>query len=194
MSTFTRETARWARTLHIYISLVGFLMFGFFAVTGILLNHDSFGFDQTNSTQKKISLPVEIARVGDQAAVAAALQDALGMRLSVTQYNARPDEIDATMAGPGQRAQVAIHRQDGAAEVTLESRGMAGRLADLHKGAESGGVWRAVLDAVSVLLAVSSLTGLIIVMSLPRRRKWGLFAASAGTVAAGLAYLIWVPK
>ncbi len=45
MKHAVREVARWGLTLHIYISMTGFLLVLFFAVTGLTLNHDNFGLD-----------------------------------------------------------------------------------------------------------------------------------------------------
>ncbi len=90
--------------------------------------------------------------------------------------------------------QAVIHAADGTADVTYESRGVAGLLADLHKGAESGPMWRATLDTISVMLGFSSLTGIIMLLALPKRQRLGLLAATAGTVIIVLIYVVWVPR
>jgi hypothetical protein len=194
MSDLSREIFKWARTFHIYISLLGFLMFLFFAVTGIALNHDSFGFDKPQATTTQVKLPLAVLKTGDQNAIASSLRDAANIRMPVSQYSAQPDEIDVAFAGPGKRVQAVINPSDGTANLTIESRGLAGILADLHKGAESGAVWRSILDAISVLLGLSSLTGLIMLLTLPKRQRLGLIAATAGTIAVLLIYAIWVPR
>jgi hypothetical protein len=194
MSDLSRGIFKWARTLHIYISLLGFLMFLFFAGTGIMLNHDSFGFDKPQSTTVQVQVPVAVVRAGDRDAIVKSLQDAAHVRMPVSQFSAQADEIDVALAGPGKRVQAVIHPADGSADVTIESRGLAGLLADLHKGAESGAVWRAILDGVSVMLGFSSLTGLIMLLALPKRQRLGLLAATAGTVAVVLIYIVWVPR
>ena len=194
MNGFSREALKWARTIHIYISMIGFLMFLFFAGTGIVLNHDSFGWDIGRTSEAQVSLPGNVVFAGDQAAVVKALRLAAAVTLPLAQYNAQPDDIEATFAGPGKRTQALIDRRNGIARITVEDRGPAGVLADLHKGAASGKAWKVIMDGVSVLLGVSSLTGLVMILALPKRRRWGIFAAAAGTVGSVVGWWIWVPR
>jgi len=194
MSDLSRGVFKWARTLHIYVSLLGFLMFLFFAVTGVILNHDSFGFDRVESTVAQVRLPVAVVKAGDRDAIVNGLRQAASVHMPVSQFSAQGDEITVAFAGPGKRVQAVIHAADGTADVTYESRGWAGLLADLHKGAESGAMWRAVLDVISVMLGFSSLTGIIMLLALPKRQRMGLLAATAGTVLIVLIYAVWVPR
>jgi uncharacterized protein len=194
MSDLSRGVFKWARTLHIYVSLLGFLMFLFFAVTGITLNHDSFGFDKVQSTTAQVKLPLAVVRTSDQGTIVNGLREAANVHMPVSQYSAQGDEINVAFAGPGKRVQVVIHAADGTADVTYESRGWAGLLADLHKGAESGPMWRAFLDTISAMLGFSSLTGIIMLLALPKRQRMGLLAATAGTVIIILIYVVWVPR
>jgi hypothetical protein len=73
-------------------------------------------------------------------------------------------------------------------------RGLVGKLDDLHKGLESGDVWSGVIDITALLLMGSSLTGIITLLSLPRRRARALAAGAIVWAALILVYLIWVPK
>jgi hypothetical protein len=192
MSSWSREALKLARNIHIYVSLLGFLMFLFFAGTGILLNHDSFGMDVARTSERQVTLP--LASAGNRDALVHSLRTAAGIALPLTQYNAQADDIEATFTGPGKRVQALIDRKSGAVRITEEDRGLAGRLADLHKGAAAGGVWRAILDGVSILLGVSSLSGIVMLIGLPKRRRMGLLLAAAGTVTAVVGWLVWVPK
>lgn len=194
MSTWTRDTLKWARNIHIYVSLIGFLMFLFFAGTGILLNHDSFGMDVARTSEREATLPVALARAAEKDAVVQSLRAVAAVTLPLTQYNAQPDDIEVTFTGPGRRIQALVDRKTGAVRITDENRGLAGQLADLHKGAASGAVWKAILDGVSILLGVSSLSGIVMLIALPKRRRTGLLLAAAGTVTAVVTWLIWVPK
>jgi hypothetical protein len=194
MSAFTREAMKWARTLHIYFSLLGLSMFVFFALTGNMLTHDSFGLDQVQSHMTETMLPPGITQSGDQAAVVRQLRSSVGINLPVTNYTTDTDQIEATFAGPGKRVQARISRQDGSTELVFESRGFVGIIADLHKGAETGWVWRGVMDVVSVWLVLSTITGFLMLLSLPKRRRLGLIFASLATVAAAMTYVFYVPR
>lgn len=186
MSAWTREAVKLARTLHIYISLLGFLLFVFFGVTGVLLNHDSFGLDRVQRTVTAFRLTV--APGASRSAVIEQVREIHRIRLPATQASGTADDFEVTFAGPGRRVQVSLRRGEG--EITTESRGWAGVINDLHKGADSGQWWRWVLDASSVLLAASSVTGVILLLSLPKRRAWGLVALAAGSVVVLAVYVV----
>jgi len=190
---FRREAIKWSRTLHIYLSLSAFSMFLFFAVTGVMLTHDSFGLDQVQTTMATHTLPVAIAKSGDRSAIVDAVRRAFGIRLPLTQFTVSDDEIEVTFAGPARRAEVVIQRGDGIAEASFDSRGFVGLMADLHKGAETGWVWRGVLDVVSVWIGLSSISGMIMLLALPKRRRLGLIIAVVGALFALTAYTVYVP-
>src|SRR4249920_261957 len=42
MNQAHRQALRWARTLHVYLTLFGFVLLLFFAVTGFMLNHENW--------------------------------------------------------------------------------------------------------------------------------------------------------
>jgi hypothetical protein len=91
---------------------------------------------------------------------------------------------------PGDRAQVRIDRKTGKGELHRERRGWIGAAADLHKGAATGPVWRLLMDLTCLWIAVSTITGFLMVLSLPKRKAWGLISVAAGTVAAIAAYVL----
>jgi hypothetical protein len=189
-----REAAKWARTLHIYFSLLGLSGFLFFALTGIMLTHDSFGLDQMTAETKQISLLKDVAKHGDQTKIVNLLRSSATITLPLVNYAEDSDQIEATFAGPGRRTQARISRDDGSTELVLESRGWIGIIADLHKGAETGWIWRFIMDVVSAWLILSTITGLWMLMTLPKRRVLGLILATAATVASALAYGFIVPR
>ncbi len=55
-------------------------------------------------------------------------------------------------------------------------------------------MWKWIIDLTAVLLTISSLTGIVTLISLPRRRKLGLAAGLTGAVALAVIYFVWVPK
>ncbi len=190
-----RHVARWGLTLHIYLSMAGFLLVLLFAVTGFTLNHDDFGMSEPRDTMLTITVPRDLMGQADQAAIVASLRAKLAAAPStVSSYHADPDEIDVTFTAPGRRTQVAINRLDGTAQVDAETRGLMGRLGDLHKGLDTGSVWRWTIDVTAILLTISALTGIVTLLTLPRRRRTGLMAGAAGIVALLVIYFFFVPK
>lgn len=194
MLDLKREILKWSRTIHIYLSLSAFFMFLFFAVTGVMLTHDSFGMDQMVATNGTGKIPADVAMKGEQAAVEAAVRSAFHVSIPLVNFNPSEDEIEITFAGPARRAQVFIHRDSGEAEATFEDRGFVGLMADLHKGAETGWAWRYLLDVVSVWIALSSITGVIMLLAMPKRRALGLIFGVLGGLITIAAYAVYVPR
>jgi len=89
---------------------------------------------------------------------------------------------------------VTINRKDGRAEIEKESRGLLGRLGDLHKGFDSGNVWYWTIDVAAVLIVVSGLTGIVTLLALRHRRRMGFLIGGLGVLTVLVIYEIWVPK
>ena len=66
-------------------------------------------------------------------------------------------------------------------------------LNDLHKGRDSGRGWSVVIDVSAVLLTLVSLTGLLLLFFVYKRRVSGLILAAAGGVVCWLAWVRYVP-
>ncbi len=64
---------------------------------------------------------------------------------------------------------------------------------DLHKGRDTGSTWKWLIDASAVLLSLVSLTGLMLIVFLYKRRTAGLSAAAIGLLLCLLLYRFVVP-
>jgi uncharacterized protein len=179
-----------ARTLHIYISLLGFLLFGFFALTGVMLTHENFGLDKARVSSKKLSFP----RIEGESreALIERVRNSAGEGRALVSANGAGNEWEFTFAGPGKR--ITVNLRGDQMEVQGEDKGWAGTLGDLHRNADSGPLWKWVLDIGSVLLGLSSLSGVILIVTLPKRRALGLLAMAAGTILVLLVYAFGVPS
>lgn len=186
MSAIQREFMRWSRTLHIYVSLLGFSLFLFFALTGVQLTHESFGMDEAKLSEQIVKLPLAVAQAAQREQVLAELK----IGLAVERYEVRDKEIEISFLGPGERAQLRIARDTGHGDLHRERRGWVGALADLHKGAATGWLWRLLMDLTCAWIVVSSITGFLMVLSLPKRKAWGLISVAIGTVIAVAAYAL----
>jgi hypothetical protein len=194
MKVAVRHAIRWALTLHIYASMAGFLLVLLFGITGLTLNHAESILGPPHRETTQAALPAALVQEGNRAAIVSALQRALGSRSPATDYRASPDEIDVTLSGPGHWTQAIINRRTGAVDASTESRGVIGRLNDLHTGAASGAVWKWIIDLGAVLFIFSAITGMITLLSMPKRRVLGLLAAAGGVVVLLALYFIWVPR
>jgi hypothetical protein len=194
MKHVVRTVAHWALLTHIYISMAGLTLAVLFGATGLALNHQDFGFSNPRITKSEIVLDKSLVAHTDQATIEHHLSKVLGIRSPSTDYHDDADQIQVTYAAPGARTVVTINRQDGRAEIEKESRGLLGRLGDLHKGFDSGTVWYWTIDVAALLIVVSSLTGIVTLLALRHRRRIGFTLGALGVLTVFVIYELWVPK
>ena len=194
MKHVVRVVGHWGLLLHIYISMAGFTLVLLFAITGLTLNHDDFGLSQPKIAKSMITVPADVLEQPGQAALGQRLREMLGVRSPVTDYREGPDQIQVTFAAPGHRTVVTVNRAQRMADVETETRGLLGKLDDLHKGFDSGPAWYWIIDLAAILLSLSALTGMVTLVSLRARRRSGFIVAALGVVSIVALYLIWVPQ
>ncbi len=192
-----RRLASVARWSHIYISMLSSALVLFFALTGITLNHaERFG---QNPQQHQVKDRLQTAWVQtDDARVARLeivehLRSHHGVKGAMSDFRIDEDQCVVSFKGPGYTADAFITRATGDYELTEMRMGLVAILNDLHKGRDTGGAWSWVIDISSVLLALVSLTGLLLMAWIRRYRLSGYVLAAAGTVAIYLIYLLAVP-
>jgi len=196
-SKLKRKIAMVARWLHVYLSMASFTIIFFFAVTGLTLNHaEKFG-DQLRSTQKKGKINVKWVNNPDKAEIA---------RLEIVEYlrmtncikgklsDLRIDDsqVEVSFRAPGYAADVFINRITGEYDLTISAAGFIEVINDLHKGRDTGTAGSFLIDASAILLTLVSLTGLVLLLFLKRKRLSGLITAAGGTIIAYIVYKIWI--
>jgi hypothetical protein len=174
--------------------MAGFTLVLLFAITGFTLNHQDFGFGQPTITKSTIVLSADVLAHPDQEALGQHLRETLGVRSPLTDYREDPDQIQVTFAAPGHRTVVTVNRAQRVGDVEIETRGLLGRLDDLHKGFDSGPAWYWIIDLTAILLTLSALTGMVTLLSFRARRRSGFIVAALGVVSIVALYLIWVPQ
>ncbi|HET9834674.1 MAG TPA: PepSY-associated TM helix domain-containing protein [Vicinamibacterales bacterium] len=194
MKHVVRAVAHWALLAHIYISMAGLTLAVLFGATGLALNHQDWGFSNPRITTSEISLDKGVVAHADQATIERYLREQLRLRSASTDFHDDTDQIQVTYAAPGARTIVTIDRKNGKAQVEKESRGFLGRLGDLHKGLDSGSVWYWTIDFAALLIVVSSLTGIMTLLSLRHRRRMGFTIGALGVLTILVIYVLWVPK
>jgi uncharacterized protein len=194
MKHIVHVVTHWALLTHIYISMAGLTLAVLFGATGLTLNHQDFGLSNPRITTSGLKLDKSLVAHGDQAAIEHHLGDKLGIRSLSTDYHDDTDQIQVTYAIPGARTVVTINRKDGTAEVEKETRGLLGKLGDLHKGFDTGQVWYWTIDVAAVLIVVSSITGIVTLMALRHRRRMGFTVGVLGVLTVLVIYALWVPK
>src|SRR5262249_46235774 len=147
----------------------------FFAATGFMLNHaDWFGLEEVQTSTTTGELPTALLAEPDKLAVVERLRSQFGAVGAVDTFEIEEDSLRIVFRGPGRQSEAHVKRDSGEAEVVSESHGAVGRLTDLHKGKYAGAAWGAIIDGVSGLLLVVSMTGLALWLSLQRRRRLGM--------------------
>jgi hypothetical protein len=272
-----RLLLKWARTLHVYLTLFGFVLLLFFAVTGFMLNHedwflpgqrttgtmpteliavpdnrdaiidklrdefdvrgdlDSFTFDQAaktyritfkdergtaeavirqeggatevtheaGSTRARITImegkmPKELLVPGDESKklpIVERLRKDYAIKGEADfKYEKESESFRVVFKAPGYRAEAVIQGTDGQTKVTHTTSGIAGLFLDLHRGKDSGLPWSFVIDGVSVLFVLVSITGLVLWSSLRGRAQHGVAVLAAGLAFGLVVYFLWVPR
>ena len=105
------------------------------------------------------------------------------VRGDVDSFEASATEGSIAFKNPGYSAELFFAVDTGEFELTIEQQGWVAVMNDLHKGRDTGSVWKWVIDVAAGFLVVISLTGLTMQFFLRKRRMSALLAAGAGTIA-----------
>ena len=198
---FSQQFAYWMRWLHIYLSMLSFAALLFFAVTGLTVNHpDWFGASSVRTATAKGTLPAGLVPTtgADDAGIQKLelvefLRTKHAIRGAVTELRADDAECAVLFKGPGYTADVTIGRAASTYDLHESRFGAVAVLNDLHKGRDSGGAWSLLIDVSAIVMAVVSISGLVLLFYLKRRLLPGLITAIVGTVVVYLIYAAFVP-
>jgi len=196
MHAFKRRLAKYARWLHIYASMTSFAIVFFFAVTGWTLNHADRLSGREQRRKETGAVDTKWTGSGAEAAkedIADAIRRSSRVHGAVTDFRVDDDQVSVTFKGPGYSADAQVDRKTGQYEVSESRLGVIAVLNDLHKGRDSGAVWKAVIDISAGLLTFISLTGLILIYYIHKHRLAGVILLVAGAALAGVLYVIGVP-
>ncbi len=197
-SVWKRRTAAFSRWLHVYLSMLSFLVVLFFSVTGITLNHAEW-FDG-KQVEKKFTgvVPATWVNTPDTALVkkleiVELLRNQYGIKGYVSDFLIQEDQCSLSFKGPGYSADAFINRKDGKFQLTELRMGLIALLNDLHKGRDSGLKWSWLIDVSAGFLTLVSVSGLVMLFFLKKKRLSGLLLVIAGGAICYLIYWIWVP-
>jgi hypothetical protein len=193
-----RSISGWTRWLHIYLSMGSFFILFFFAVTGLTLNHTEWFEQQQQTTNLKGQLKAAWVATRDTAAVARLeiveyLRKAHAVKGALNEFITDESQCTVSFTGPGYAADIFIDRTDGSYDFSETRTGVFGVLNDLHKGRDSGKAWGWLIDISAILMVLVSLTGLMMLFFLKKKRMAGILVALAGLLIVYLVYLAWVP-
>jgi uncharacterized protein len=182
------------RTLHIYLTLLGLLVMLFFSVTGIILNHDEWFMGQSPKVvEKNTAIDPALIQKNDKLAIVESLRSSEGVRGALASFDELPDVLALRFESPGQIFNIEISKSDGKTHIYNEIHSLWAIMSNLHRGHGVGPVWKWVLDITAGLVALACVTGLILWITLPKRRKLGIIALIIGIAGTIVVYLIFVP-
>jgi hypothetical protein len=181
-----------SRLLHVYVSMALLTLMIFFSITGITLNHPEwFASHQGEVVDGDFVLEAALLTPASQGALISYLFDnnqLKGHRLEVERDD---NELFITDKGPGRHLSITIDLTTGDAYKEATDYGYWALLNDLHKGRNSGGFWRFIIDLSAVLMIFFTLTGFILALAQRRvNRTMGLSLFTSLLVLVG--YLFWV--
>lgn len=194
--------SRFLRWLHIYVSMAVLVVFVFFALTGITLNHPDWQLDagkQSDSLQ--LQLPPQLATLEfsedqlQQAAQAQQIADWLRTEHQVQGavfafvYDAEEQLLELDFKQPAGFANAQVALESGTVELSREFGGYLALLNDLHKGRYAGTAWKWLIDVVAVACLLFAFSGFYLLWRQPGRRWWGVQCALTGAGVMLLVYL-----
>ncbi len=193
-----RQTAIIGRWLHIYLSMASFAIVLFFSITGITLNHADFFSAKEKTNRITGEIPHEWLRPANNAEpakleIVERLRSAAKLHGAVSDFRIDDDQIEVSFKAPGYSADAMIDRTSNHYDIIEVRNGFVAVINDLHKGRDAGKVWAGLIDVSAVLLTLVSLTGLLLLFFLYKKRTSGLILAVAGTLLCYLIYLRFVP-
>lgn len=193
-----RNVAMLSRWLHIYGSMISFAIIFFFAITGITLNHPDYFAGELKTTQEKGKLDSNWVSNKDTNKIAKLeivewLRKNHNIKAAVSEFRIDESQCTVSFKGPGYAADAFINRENGSYELTLLRAGIVGIMNDLHKGRDTGSKWSWVIDIAAVLMVLVSLTGMILILYIKRKKWSGLVLALIGTLLLWQLYRMFIP-
>jgi len=195
LKTAKRATNRWSRLVHVYTSMIAFVLVLFFGITGVTLNHPDWSIgSQSTGLTKTGTLPMAPATGDgspDYLSVSEYMRDEFGVSGAVEGYDATNGQATIRYRNPGYSADVTFSLTTGEFQLVTEQQGfLFGVINDLHKGRHAGTSWKWLIDVAGLLLVVISFSGIVMQLFLRRRRTSAFIVAGVGGIVMLL--LIWM--
>ncbi|MFM2361811.1 MAG: hypothetical protein RLZZ316_713 [Bacteroidota bacterium] len=188
--------ARLSRWLHIYLSMVSFVIVLFFSITGLTLNHADYFQGKSVITENKGVLDSNWVNATDtlkiqKLALVEYFRNQYKVKGAVADFRIDEQEISFSFKAPAYQADAFIERGSGSFTLMQTNQGFMGFVNDLHKGRDTGTVWAWVIDVSAVLMTLISLTGLILLLFIKKKRMAGILLLVAGGLLMYVLYRFW---
>lgn len=186
VSAWRRWLNKWARTVHVYTSMIALLAVLFFAFSGLTLNHPTWTLgDGTDTRKVEGTLPIPTTRDDgsvDFLSISEYVRSEYGVNGTVESFDEVNGEGTIAYKNAGYSADLFFAVDSGRFTLDIEQQGWVGVMNDLHKGRHTRSTWNLVIDIVAIVLIVISATGLVMQFFLRKRRRSALISAAIGVV------------
>ena len=108
------------RTVHIYLTMSAFLLMMFFAVTGVVLNHEDWIAGQTVTRDTTATVPAALLAGPDKLMVVETLRNDFGAIGAVSTFDVDESSLHIELKGPGRHTEADVDRKSG--KLTLKDR------------------------------------------------------------------------
>jgi hypothetical protein len=198
VAVWQKRAAAFSRWLHVYLSMICFVLVLFFAVTGLTLNHADWFDGKQVQKKSKGNMPLAWVKTPDttkirKLEIVEFLRKNYGIKGYVSDFLIQDDQCSVSFKGPGYSADAFVNRKDGSFQLSELRLGLVAVLNDLHKGRDSGKGWGWVIDISAIFLTLVSLSGLVMLCFLKNRRLTGLVMAIMGGLLCFIIYFFCVP-
>ena len=188
--------SRISRWLHIYVSMISFIIVLFFSITGLTLNHADYFEKSSIITEEKGTVDTSWVIQQDTLKIKKLelvefFRAKYKIKGAVQDFRIDDREISFSFKAPGFQADVFIEREDASYTLTITNQGIMGFVNDLHKGRDTGKVWLWIIDISAILMTLISLTGLILLLFLKKKRLSGIVLLIIGGLISYLVYHYW---
>lgn len=189
-----RNIASASRWLHIYLSMFSFIALLFFAVTGITLNHTEWFSNQQQTVSVKGDMNKTFLSPDSnqikKLEIVEFLRNKHGIKAPLKDFIIDEYQCVLSFKGPGYNADIFLDRVKASYELAQTSTGLVGILNDLHKGRDTSTQWKWLIDASAILMILVSLTGLMMLFFLKKKRVAGILIVGIGGLITYLIYAL----
>jgi len=188
-----RKLVSWSRTIHIYLSIVLFVVLVFFSITGITLNHVDFFTAEPVITEVTVDplpeLPLDSdGLIADSPELESFLLNEFGVERAKASLTHDINLVFVDYRGPGATAFIEIDQDLQKAFGEKSDYGFIAMLNDLHKARDTDALWKWVLDISSILLIFFSIVGFVLLLPNTYRLKRVAAYSVAATVLVSIGY------
>lgn len=190
-----RTLLAFCRTVHIYLTMLGLLVMLLFGITGFTINHEEWfgGRNAASMTEHTGTVPPELIAQRDYLRIVEHLRQTLKIRGAMENFADDFADLAITFKQPGEVWDITVEKSTGQVSARSEQYGFVAIINNLHRGRYTGTAWSWVIDISALLIVLACLTGFVLWLALPRRKKLGILYLAVGTLATMVVIYFFVP-